>query len=378
MKIVYIATGLSTGGAEIMLYHLLSRIDRERFNPFVISLIDRGSIGERIEKLGISVFSIGMNTSFPKLIDVWHLFRTIHRIKPDLIQGWMYHGNLAAQVAGLLFWKQIPLFWSIHHAANCLHSEKKMTAAIIQFGAKISYWTKQNIFVSKISKIQHDLLGYCQQNSCVIPNGFDTELFQPSTEYRRQLRDELALDQNCILFGLIGRYHPLKDHSNFIQAAAIAAQKSPDIRFILAGKNIDKENHSLMQMIQEAGLLERIYLLGERSDVNCIAAALDIFSLTSISEAFPLTIGEAMSCGVPCVVTDVGDAAWIVSDTGRVVPSKAPQSLADAWQELIDMGSEGRKVLGEAARARILANFSLESVVAQYENLYAQALAKTK
>lgn len=376
--ILYIVTDLTTGGAQMMLYNLLCHTDKLRFQPVVVSLMDRGTFGDRIESLGIPVYTVGMKHGIPTPTAFWQLIRTVHQLKPDLIQGWMYHGNLAAQLASLFYWQKIPILWSIHHSLSSLASERKMTVAIIKFCANLSKCINQVIFVSQISKAQHEEQGYCSENSCVIPNGFDTSLFKPSVAARLEIRSELGLQENAFLIGLIGRFHPMKDHANFLKAAALLLKKNPNKHFILAGKNVDSNNHILLQLIHDLGIINHVHLLGERRDIPRLTAALDIVSLSSAyGEAFPLVIGEAMSCGVPCVVTSIGDSAWIVGDTGRFVPPRSADALANAWQELIDLGVERRQILGKAARKRIIESFSLETVVSQYEKLYERFLMKT-
>ncbi|MEP0854541.1 glycosyltransferase [Trichocoleus sp. DQ-U1] len=370
MKLLFIITGLSTGGAEMMLYKLLSRLERERFDPVVVSLRERGTLGDRIESLGSPVYTIDMKPGIPTLASIWRLIRTARQLKPDLIQGWMYHGNLAAQLAGITAPQPVPVIWNIRQSLYSLDSEKAGTAAVIKLLAKLSSYPAQIIYNSKNSAIHHEELGYKADKTKIIPNGFDTDLFAPSTTARNSLRSELGIAEKVFLIGLIGRYHPQKDHANFLQAAAILFQTSPDIHFVLAGTGITRENIALQDVIKTLGLTERIHLLGERDDMARLTAALDIASSSSYSEAFPNVIGEAMSCGVPCVVTDVGDSAWMVGDTGRVVPARDPQALANAWKELIALGSMGRETLGHLARTRIIEYSSLDSVVAQYEELY--------
>ena len=371
IKLLHIITGLSTGGAEMMLYKLLSRLDRERFEPSVISLMDSGTIGDRIEALGIPVYTLGMKQGgMPTPAAIGRLIRTVRQLKPDLIQGWMYHGNLAAQFASLFSSHKIPVLWSIHNSLYSLAFEKKITQAIIRFSSIISLYTNQIVFVSKNSKLHHEALGYFSENSCIIPNGFDTSLFKPSIEARRTIRAELGLPEDSFLIGLIARYHPMKDHANFLQAAALLLKDYPNVQFILAGNGVDEKNPTLCQLIHELGIAERIHLLGERQDIPRLTAALDLASSSSYTEAFPNVIGEAMSCGVPCAVTDVGDSAWIVGNVGRAVPPRDSGALANAWKELIELDTEGRKALGKAARVRIIESFSLNSVVARYESLY--------
>jgi glycosyltransferase involved in cell wall biosynthesis len=377
MKLLFIITGLSTGGAEMMLYKLLSRLGRERFDPVVLSLRERGTLGDRIESLGTPVYTIDMKPGIPTLASIWRLIRTARQLKPDLIQGWMYHGNLAAQLAGITAPQPVPVIWNIRQSLHSLDSEKAGTAAVIKLLAKLSSYPAQILYNSKTSAIHHEELGYKVEKTKIIPNGFDTDLFAPSTAARNSLRSELDLVENVFLIGLMGRDHPQKDHANFLQAAAILLQTRPDVHFVLAGTGITRENIALQDVIKTLGLTKRIHLLGERDDMARLTAALDIASSSSsYGEAFPNVIGEAMSCGISCVVTDVGDSAWIVGDTGRVVPARDPQALAHAWKELIDRGSMDREMLGKQARTRIIEYFSLDSVVAHYEALYKSLLSQ--
>jgi len=374
IKLAFIITGLSTGGAEMMLYKLLSRLNREQFEPVVISLRDYGTLGDRFTALAIPVYTIGMKSGIPTPVAIWRLIEIMRRLNPDLLQGWMYHGNLAALLATFTL-KTVPLIWSIRHSVYSLKYDKPSTAVVIRLLAQLSNLPRKILYNSKISANQHEKIGYKPDKTLVIPNGFDTDLFIPSVVARQAMRVELALPENTLFIGLMGRYHPMKDHANFLQAAAIVLQQFPDVYFVLAGREINAQNTALAHLIQTLKLKERIHLLGERQDMPHLTASLDIAVCASYSEGFPNIVGEAMSCGVPTVVTDVGDSAWIVGKTGRVVPPKHPELLANALKELIELGSVGREALGQAARKRIVENFSLESVVAQYEALYSSLFA---
>jgi glycosyltransferase involved in cell wall biosynthesis len=105
-----------------------------------------------------------------------------------------------------------------------------------------------------------------------------------------------------------------------------------------------------------------------------LAAALDISVSSSWGESCPIVIGEAMACGVPCVVTDVGDAGWIVGDTGLVVPPRDAGALAVACETLIESGSQRRQAMGLLARTRVAEHFPLQSIMGRYEDLFAKAL----
>jgi glycosyltransferase involved in cell wall biosynthesis len=370
MRIVHLINGLSTGGAEMMLYKLLSAMNREQFDPVVVSLTKHGALEERIKKLCVPIQSIGIQRGLPTPIAVWRLIRTVKHISPDLIQGWQYHGNLAAQLAQMFLKHRVPVLWNIRHSIYDLCQEKRMTAIMVKLGAQLSYKPERVIYVAQVSAIQHEALGYRAEKRLILPNGFDIQHFIPSEQARFQLREELRLSPSTIIIGKIARYHPMKDHTNFLRAAAHLLQSHPDVNFLLAGKNVDRTNSTLMALINELNLGARIHLLGERDDVHRIIAGLDIFSSASYSEGFPNVIGEAMACGVPCVATDVGDSALIIGELGRVVPPKQPETLAEAWRMLIEMGHAERVKLGAMARRHIEEYYSLSSIVSRYEQLY--------
>ena len=375
MKILYLTTGLGMGGAEVMLENLLAKLNRQKFETVVISLLDKGLFGEAIEALSIPVYTLNMQVGIPGFKTIQELRKLVNFLEPDLIQGWMYHGNIAAQFASFVALKKMPVIWSIHHSLHSLSDEKILTQTLIRLGALTAKSVQQVAFVSEKSQQQHLALGYPASNSCTIPNGFDTSLFKPSTQIREQLRSQLGLAQDALLIGSIARYHPMKDHANLLQAAQLLISKGTEVNFVLVGTEVDRDNQTLTNLIAELGIGDRVHLLGERRDIPQITPALDILTSSSaFGEAFPLVIGEAMSSGVPCVVTDLGDSAWIVGDTGKVVPIKNPVALAQAWQEIIALGTEGRQQLGKAARSRIIDDFSLDSVVAKYESLYESAI----
>lgn len=373
-KILFVITGLNTGGAEMMLLKILSKVDREIFSPEVVSLTDIGTVGPKIQKLGIPVHCLGMRPGWPDPLSILRFIPLVRRLRPDLIQGWMYHGNLAAQLISVFLPPNIPVLWNIRHSIYNLKFEKRLTALIIRMNALISKRPLRIIYNSQISASQHEALGFAPNKMMVIPNGFNTKTFAPSENARSVIRKELGLSSSTILIGLIARYHPMKDHGNFIQASAFLSKNFPNVHFLLAGKNVDMKNPYLKKLIYDLKLNNNLHLLGERKDINTLTASLDIATSSSYSEAFPNVIGEAMACGVPCAVTDVGDSKLIVGDTGKVIPARDPRALANAWQEFIELGLEGRREIGEKARSRIKKFFTLEKVASQYESLYFQLL----
>ena len=373
---LHVITALQTGGAEMMLYNLLAGMDRSRFDPSVICLGDSGLPGDRIRALGVPVHVAGISPTRPSPAFLWRVCRWVRALQPDLIQGWMYHGNAAASLAQCLSLRKVPVLWSVHHTVYRLKDDvKPRTANLIRLSALVSRRALRIIYVSRESADQHEALGFAPERTIVIPNGFDCDLFKPSRRARSALRSQLNAGEDALLIGRIGRFHPMKDHKTFLRAASMIGETNHEIQFVLAGRGIDRENPDIADLVDRFGLHGRVHLLGERADIPEVTAALDIAtSSSSFGESFPLAIGEAMACGVPCVVTDVGHSAAIVGETGLSVPPRDPSALAAAWLRLIHAGSATRSELGAAARQRILENFALSHVARRYEAIYHEAL----
>lgn len=363
----------------MMLYKLLSRMERGRFDATVISLSDRGALADKFAGIGVPVHWIDMKPGLPTPAAAVRLVSRIRQLKPDLIQGWMYHGNLAAQLAAAFAPARIPVLWNVRGAHFALGDEKPSTAAVVWLNAKLSSLPSKIINNSAASALGHEQrLGYNAGKRLVIPNGFDTAVFVPSDAARRGVRAELALADDTPLIALFARFHPVKDHAVFLEAASILLQSHPQARFVLAGKDADGNNEYLCRLANRPGLSGKVHLLGERSDMPRLSAAMDVVSLSSRAEGFPNVIGEAMACGVPCAVTDVGDSAWIVGDTGKVAPPGDAPALAKAWQELLDLNCENRRELGQLARQRVIENFSLDAIARRYEAAYEEVVFRRR
>jgi glycosyltransferase involved in cell wall biosynthesis len=292
----------------------------------------------------------------------------------------MYHGNLMASMAALALRKSAtrdvrgqkpPVIWNIRQTVYDLRRERWLTAKLIRQGARLSSGPAAIIYNSQTSAGQHEKLGYRAEKHVIIPNGFDCHILRPNEAERKEVRTELGISDDTVLVGLVARYHPMKDHKGFLKVAAMVVQSHPQTRFVLAGAGVSSTQSELVKGIQQNGLGDRVIPLGERSDIQRLNNAFDIgCSASAWGEGFSNAIGEAMACGVPCAVTDVGDSAYIVADSGFVAPSRAPKALAEAIGRLIEIGHTGRQQLGAKARQRIETDFSLSAIVQKYEDLY--------
>jgi glycosyltransferase involved in cell wall biosynthesis len=279
---------------------------------------------------------------------------------------------LAARAAG-----NVPVAWGLHHSNLSPAFIKRSTLLTARACARLSHVLPAAIVCCAESTRQmHAEFGYKSERLLVIPNGFDLNDFHPDPAARQAIRQELGIPNEARVVGMLARFHPQKDHRNFVQAAGIVRAQRNDTRFLLCGYGMTWDNAELVQWIDDAGIRDRVHLLGRRHDVQAVQASLDVAALSSQGgEALPLTIGEAMACGVPCAVTDVGDAALLVGETGRVAAPRDPAALAAACLSLLSLGEADRARLGEAARNRIAECYSMTMVAERYRQLH-ERLAK--
>lgn len=373
LRILHVSSGLRTGGAETMLLRLLEKGDRDRFAPTVVSLAEKGAVGQRIEDMGVPVRAMNMHRAVPGPAGLATLVALMRDLRPHVVQTWMYHadliGGLAARMAGGL-----PVCWGVHHTEIDRSAIKRSTYLVARACAQVSGWLPSMILCCSESSLEvHAAFGYPAASMRVVANGFDLDVFRPQPEERRSVREELDIEASAPVVGLVARFDPQKDHQTFLRAAARLVSVRPTTRFVLCGEGVTEENEQLMDWLTELGLRDACRLLGRRTDVPRLLQAFDLSGTSSSSEALPLVVGEAMAAGVPCVVTDVGDSARLVGDTGRVVPSARPDLLAEAWRELIDLDEAARRRLGEAARARIRSRYDLRGTVERYQACHAEA-----
>jgi glycosyltransferase involved in cell wall biosynthesis len=360
-----------------MLYRLLSSMDRSRFDSTVISLRNSGDLRSRVIALGIPVYSLKIDGPLSAAASIWRLARLVRRTKPDIIQGWLPLGNLLGFLAGRLTSERVPVVWNIRQSLECWNYEKGVAKLAIRIGGWLSHKPAMIIYNSRRGANQYTRFGYRVANSKVVYNGFDTELFKPSRAAGNGLRTELGVDANTVLIGLIGRYHPVKNHRNFLRAAAELKKIYSNVEFVLCGSGITWSNHTLRRQIEDLELTSAIHLLGTRQDMPRVMAALDILASASHGEGFPNAIGEAMACAVPCVATDVSDVPWIIANAGIVIPKNDPASMARALVELIERGAQDRQDLGYRGRARVAEHFGLSAIAEQYSSIYEELLART-
>ena len=368
MKVLHIITGLGDGGAEAVLWKVVTTTDSVEHE--VISLTSEGKYGPLMRQRGISVVAanLGFNLSLP--VHLVKLFVCIVRSKATVVHTWMYHadcvGGLLSRLAGMR-----RIVWGIHHS-ELDESLKPETRCLIRLNALLSSWVPSAIICcAERARITHEAAGFSGSKMTVIPNGVDTTRFSPrGTKELTQNCFDLKSDQG-MRFGVVARFHPVKDHLNLLDALARLNDPSQNWRCLMIGGGITQDNQTLMSWIVDRQLTERLILLGQRSDVPQLMNLIDVLILPSRSEASPNVLIEAMASGTPCISTDVGDTACIVGDSGWIVPRQDSVALAKACNlALVNYRSESWSQRCEAARLRATSLFSLGAMVDGYLRIW--------
>jgi len=383
-RVLHIITGLGTGGAEASLV----RVIRGAADPSchaVVSLTTRGTRAEELESLGVRVWAIGLARGQAS----WQALRALRAITrevdPGVIQGWMYHANVAASLLAMTSRERWPVLWNVRHALDAWDTEPRKLRWLIQLMARFSSQPRAIIYNSSRSARQHEARGYSAARTLVIPNGVDVERFKPDATTRAATRLALGVPADAVVIGMAARIDPLKDHDTFLRVAAHIAARTETVYFLLVGAGTEAGTEAQPTALDTTiaqrehdvpALAGRLVRWGERRDMPAIYNACDLVMLTSRSEGNPNAVAEAMGCGVPCVVTDVGDAALLVGASGEVAPVGDVIALAEAALRLVHDHSQ-RRERGTVARARIQSHYSAPDERGAYERLWGATVART-
>ena len=345
------------------------------YRHIVISLTDIGYHGSYLQKQGIDVYALNLRSPFDFFKSLYQLVHLLSKYKPTIVQTWMVHsdllGGLAAKVSGVPH-----IIWGVR--TTDFSVESRSTRVVRWLCARLSFFIPDKIVCAAQASLESSMqAGYDARKLMVIPNGFDVNVLRQQVGAGRLIRQQFGLDIDHVVVGCLGRFNPAKDHANFVQAAGLLAAKYPQCRFMMVGRDLQVDNAQLMGWIRATGFADRFVLLGERPDPAAYLAAMDVFVLSSCTEGFPNVLGEAMAMAVPCVTTDVGDAAFLIGNTGVVVPPRNPKALAQAVAGILDLSPQDRLAMGSKGQARVEREFSMTASTKRFADLYEELMAKT-
>jgi glycosyltransferase involved in cell wall biosynthesis len=376
--ILHVIVAVGIGGAETALLRMIQSSDPALLKHVVVSLKShRDLMLDAFAAAGAEVIFLDLKPSKPSISETRRFIETVRRCRPDIIQGWMVHGNLFAWIGRMFGARQAKLAWNLATIALPPEYEKFRTRLLTRAAAPLSHSVDVIISNSHAGLRDHRLMGYRARTEVVIPNGFDPELFRPDEAARREIRSALGLDES-IVFGIVGRVHQQKGYPIFIEAARRVAAKIDNARFVLIGRGTDDPTGEIASLIDKAGIGDRTICLGERHDVEKLLTALDVLCLSSHYEGSPNVIGEGMATALPCIATAVADTPMVLGDTGIIVQPGDAAVFYEAMVRLASMPSAARAEMGRRARNRVLENFTLAENADMYTRTYVSIAGKVR
>ena len=366
IRIVFLVRSLGFGGMERQLLALVKGIDQARFEVTILCFYAGGALLPEFEQAGVPVVTLGKGGRWEVVIFLGRLVKVIRSLQPDILHAYLPVPNFLAALLKLVFPR-------LHIVMGVRTSGKDLRQYDWTF--RVSFWLEKLfsgladlvIINSLAGKTTYEKKGFNPRKLLVISNGVDTALYRADPQAGAPLRQAWGVPAG-VLVGVIGRLDPMKGHLVFLQAAARLVSEFPALRLVCVGDGPRVYRRKLEEMSVSLGLQERLTWVKARREVAAVYNALDICCSASVfGEGFPNVVGEAMACGIPCVVTDVGDSAMVVGETGRVAPVSDVEALAQALRTMILFSATERSTLGELARQRILSNFSLQRMISNTE-----------
>ncbi len=360
--VLHIITGLGSGGAERMMTRIVTSSRDARH--VVVSLMDGGFFDRDLTDAGVEYHCLRLNRIWDAPRAFLRLVRLIRGLHPDTVMTWLYHADFLGTVAAACCLGTRNVIWNLRCSALDFHDYAVTTRWLAYLLARMSHCPRAITHNSHTGREAHERLGYRPHRWIYTPNGFDTDEWHPDEEDRQAVRAEWGIADDQVIIGMVARYSPQKDFPTFFAAASEAVTACPKAHFVLIGRGT--ENLGI-----PVPLRGHLSALGERSDIPRLLRGIDLLVLSSrYGEGFSNALGEAMATGVPCIATDAGDAALIIGDTGRVVPTQSPRLLAEAICELATLPRKARAKLGAAARCRIIDKWSLPTIISTFSELW--------
>ncbi len=363
MKILFLIRSLDFGGAERQLVALAKGLHYRGQSVSLAVFYGGGNLQSELAEAKVPIGLLKKRGRWDVVPFLWRLIQLTRREQPVILHSYLTVANLVATLIKPLF-RSVRLVWGVRATNVDLHQYDWLARLAFRAECWFSCFADLIIVNSHAGRDYHVEHGFPDKKMVVVPNGIDTDRFKPDEKARTRVRKEWGIADNENLIGLVGRIDPMKDHRTFLQAASRLAGQAEDVRFVCVGGGQEPYKSQVYDFSRSLGLGDRLIWAGARNDMPAVYNAMDLVTSSSVfGEGMPNAIGEAMACGVPGVVTDVGDSARMVGDTGVVVPPGSPAEIVRGWQTMLEILKEHGGAVGEKARARIVAEFGLDLLV---------------
>lgn len=365
MRISFLIRSLDFGGAERQLVLLAKGLHEQGHLVSVVVFYSNGPLEEDLRRAGVEVRLLNKGSRWDIAAFLLRLIRLLKHERPSTIYSFLAVPNVLAVILKPFF-PRTRVVWGVRASNVDLRRYDWLARLVWWVECRLARFTDSIIVNSQAGFRYAAAHGFPKHRMVVIPNGIDTDRFCPDPNSRRRVREEWGIPEHVTVIGLVGRLDPMKGHPTFLKAAERMMRRRHDVRFVCVGDGSSVYRADLQRLCAELGLADRVLWAGKCVDMPAIYNGLDVCTSSSAyGEGFPNVIGEAMACGKVCVVTDVGDSAWIVGRTGEVVPAEDHVALSEAWNVLIERKSFRQDLLerGEDARKRIVGVFTTSALL---------------
>ena len=377
IRVLHVITELRRGGAELSLLGLLESQDSAAFEHQVVAIGEDGPVGDQIRALGIKVAVLGVKAPFGGVRGIMRLRRMVSQWNPDVVQGWMYHGNLATRLALIGKAAPPPIVWNVRHSLSDIKREKWLTRRVIRAGARFSSGVSATIWNSAMSRTQHEAIGFHAQRHVVVHNGIDTDRVQSGVEARARTRSAWGISEKSRVVGSIARFHPMKGHRSLAEAVGQLSDRGMDVYLALAGRGCEPGGPAESAICDVPSVMDKVRFLGELENPSNAYSGFDVFVTPSgWGESFPNALVEAMASGVPCVATRLGAVPEIIDDDGFIVPPDDPGALAPVIEQVLSLSEPQRQSMVGRGRDRVLREYCRKKCTEQYERMWSDLGAK--
>jgi glycosyltransferase involved in cell wall biosynthesis len=373
--VVFVIRSLNIGGAERQLIELARGLVARGWRVEVISFYAGGALKPELDAAGIAVEDLAKGGRWD-ILAFGRLVRRLRRIDAPIVHAYLGEANLI--VAGLRpFVRSRVVVWGVRSADLSRSRQDWLSGLIGRINRRLARRADLIICNSRAGLDAHAADGYPSGRMTVIPNGVDTQRFVPDPDARHRVRDEWEVGSDELLVGLVGRLDPIKGHDPFLRAIAPLVARHR-VRVVLVGTGPEAYQMSLEQLTRELGIQDWVMWSGPRTDMPAVYAALDLLVSASFGEGFSNVIAEAMSTGVPCVVTGVGDSADIVGAMGWVARPDDVEDLRRAIDAALGTSPEERASRSGRSRAHIIEAYDTERLIERTASRLSETLATTR
>jgi glycosyltransferase involved in cell wall biosynthesis len=371
VKILFLLRSLNIGGTERQLEMLAKGLCERGHAVVVTSFYAGGPIHQALQDAGIRVHALHKRGRWDLLAFLVRLAKFIRQERPDILHGYLHEPNNIS-VFLKLFFPRMKIVWGVRSSVGGMRQNDIGAGLSFRLSRRLSIFADAIIVNSQAGRDYYVAMGYPAEKIVKIPNGIDTEQFSFDPMAREQLRFEWGVTAQQKLIGLVGRLDPIKDHQTFLKAAALLIEKNSDVRFVCVGDGPAGYKASLKDLTEALGILPYVNWIDARPNIAPIYSALDILVSSSSVEGFSNVLGEAMSCGVPCVATNVGDSAQLLAELGAIVPTKDARGLMVEIERLLSDCKQAARM-----RKRIVDHFSVKTLVCNTEDLLKRLAASS-